>query len=137
MKNTLLVLTLTALLSVPRAEAQIGQQMALLNSPAYEAAAAPLRNAPPRQYNFSKAVLSDVMRLMAEDAGIGFFGLPEGVNSGENLVTFTLNASPFTALETLAKANGVSLIQDNGIWYLRPANDQELIGGRAQQMAVM
>ena len=128
MKNTLLVLTLAALLSVPRAEAQIGQQMALLNSPAYEAAAAPLRNAPPRQYNFSKAVLSDVMRLMAEDAGIGFFGLPEGVNSGENLVTFTLNASPFTALETLAKANGVSLIQDNGIWYLRPANDQELIG---------
>jgi hypothetical protein len=115
-------------LSAPRAEAQIGQQMALLNSPAYESAAAPLRNAPPRQYNFSKAVLSDVMRLMAEDAGIGFFGLPEGGNSGDNLVTFTLNASPFMALETLAKANGVALIHDNGIWYLRPANDQELIG---------
>lgn len=68
------------------------------------------------------------MRLMAEDAGIGFFGLPEGPNSGENLVTFTLTASPFMALETLAKANGVALIHDNGIWYLRPANDQELIG---------
>jgi len=128
MKNTLLVLTLAALLGAPRAEAQIGQQMALLNSPAYEAAAAPLRNAPPRQYNFSKAVLSDVMRLMAEDAGIGFFGLPEGGNNGDNLVTFTLNSSPFMALETLAKANGVALIHDNGIWYLRPANDQELIG---------
>lgn len=128
MKKTLLVLTLAALLSAPRVEAQIGQQMALLNSPAYEAAAAPLRNAPPRQYNFSKAVLSDVMRLMAEDAGIGFFGLPEGGNSGDNLVTFTLNSSPFMALETLAKANGVALIHDNGIWYLRPANDQELIG---------
>ncbi len=128
MKNTLLVLTLAALFGAPSAHAQIGQQMALLNSPAYEAAADPLRNAPPRQYNFSKAVLSDVMRLMAEDAGIGFFGLPEGVNSGENLVTFTLNASPFMALETLAKANGVALIHDNGIWYLRPADDQELIG---------
>lgn len=128
MKNTLLVLILVAGLGAPPAQAQLGQQMALLNSPAYEAAAAPLRNAPPRQYNFSKAVLSDVMRLMAEDAGIGFFGLPEGVNSGDNLVTFTLNASPFTALETLAKANGVSLIHDSGIWYLRPANDQELIG---------
>ena len=107
---------------------QMAHQMALLNSPAYESAAAPLRNAPPRQYNFSKAVLSDIMRLMAEDAGIGFFGLPEGSSSGENLVTFTLNASPFMALETLAKANGVALIHDNGIWYLRPANDQELIG---------
>lgn len=128
MKNTLLVLTFAAFCVVPPAGAQIGQQMALLNSPAYEAAADPLRNAPPRQYNFSKAVLSDVMRLMAEDAGIGFFGLPEGANSGENLVTFTLNASPFMALETLAKANGVALIHDNGIWYLRPANDQELIG---------
>ena len=128
MKKTLLVLILTACVSVPSADAQMGQEMALFNSPAYEAAAAPLRNAPPRQYNFSKAVLSDVMRLMAEDAGIGFFGLPEGPNSGENLVTFTLNASPFMALETLAKANGVSLIQSNGIWYLRPANDQELIG---------
>ncbi len=83
---------------------------------------------PPRQYNFSKAVLSDVMRLMAEDAGIGFFGLPEGGSSGENLVTFTLNASPFRRWRLLRKANGVALILDSGIWYLRPANDQELIG---------
>lgn len=102
--------------------------LALSNSPAYEAAAYALRNAPPRQYSFSKAVLSDVMRLMAEDAGIGFFGLPEGNTSATNLVTFTINAAPFSALETLAKANGVTLIYDSGIWYLRPANDQELIG---------
>ncbi len=117
-----------ACLAISPLSAQIGQQMALANSPAYEAAARPLRNAPPRQYNFSRAVLSDVMRLMAEDAGIGFFGLPEGSGNGDQLVTFTLNASPFAALETLAKANGVSLIYDSGIWYLRPANDQELIG---------
>ncbi|MEM9017932.1 MAG: hypothetical protein AAGC68_13040, partial [Verrucomicrobiota bacterium] len=110
------------------ADAQIGRQMALLNSPAYESAAQPLRGAPPRQYNFSKAVLGDVMRLMAEDAGISFFGLPDGNEGSDALVTFTINASPFVALETLAKANGVSLIFENGIWYLRPANDQELIG---------
>lgn len=122
----ILLSALLALVSAT-APAQMGQ-MALLNSPVYEAAAAPLRSAPPRQYNFSRAVLSDVMRLMAEDAGIGFFGLPEGMGSGDNLVTFTLNASPFAALETLAKANGVALIYDSGIWYLRPANDQELIG---------
>lgn len=123
-----LVLLAVAGIAAAPVRAQYGQEMALLNSPAYEAAAAPLRNAPPRQYNFSKAVLSDVMRLMAEDAGIGFFGLPDGNGGADNLVTFTLNASPFSALETLAKANGVALIYDAGIWYLRPANDQELIG---------
>jgi hypothetical protein len=107
---------------------QVGQQMALLNSPAYEGAAAPLRGAPPRQYDFSKVVLSDVMRLMAEDAGIGFFGLPNCSQGEDRFVTFTINASPFVALETLAKANGFSLIYESGIWYLRPANDNELIG---------
>ncbi|MDF1862471.1 MAG: hypothetical protein P1U87_19800 [Verrucomicrobiales bacterium] len=128
MKTKLLVLIAAVLSSASFAYGQVGQQMALLNSPAYEAAAAPLRGAPPRQYNFSKAVLSDVMRLMAEDAGIGFFGLPDGSNGGERLVTFTIKASAFVALETLAKANGVALIHDSGIWYLRPANDNELIG---------
>lgn len=128
MKNTLLVLLITAFAGLSGVDAQIGRQMALLNSPGYEAAAQPLRTAPPRQYNFSKAVLGDVMRLMAEDAGIGFFGLPDGAEGSDKLVTFTINASPFVALETLAKANGISLIYENGIWYLRPANDQELIG---------
>ncbi len=107
--------------------AQMGQ-ISLRGSYAYETAARPLRGAAPRQYNFSKAVLSDIMRLMAEDAGIGFFGLPETANSQDRVVTFTINASPFAALETLAKANGISLIYDSGIWYLRPANDGELIG---------
>lgn len=126
-KYRLACISLLLFLLTP-AQAQLGQQMALLNSPGYEAAARSLRVASPRQYNFSKAVLSDVMRLMAEDAGIGFFGLPDGVDGAESLVTFTINASPFTALETLARANGVALIYENGIWYLRPANDQELIG---------
>lgn len=94
----------------------------------YESAAASLRSASPRQYNFSKAVMSDVMRLMAEDAGISFFGLPDAGDGKERMVTFTINAAPFTALETLAKANGVTLIHEQGIWYLRPANDRELIG---------
>lgn len=128
MKPTLLVHTAILMLSATLSFGQLGQQLAMQNSPAYEAAAAPLRSAPPRQYNFSKAVFSDVMRLMAEDAGIGFFGLPDGADGGDRLVTFTLTASPFVALETLAQANGVTLIPKNGIWYLRPANDQELIG---------
>ncbi len=102
------------------------QAQSLANSPGYESAAKKLRSATPRQYNFSKAVMGDVMRLMAEDAGISFFGLPDG--GDDQMVTFTINASPFAALETLAKANKVALIYDQGIWYLRPANDTELIG---------
>ena len=108
--------------------ASLKAQVPYASSATYEMAAADLRSAPPRQYNFSKAVMSDVMRLMAEDAGISFFGLPDGGEGTERMVTFTINAAPFTALETLAKANGVSLIHENGIWYLRPANDSELIG---------
>ncbi len=108
--------------------AQSQTQLAVPNSPAYEQAAAQLRMAPPRGYDFSKAMMADVMRLMAEDAGISFFGLPEGATGAERLVTFSINASPFTALETLAKANGISLIFENGIWYIRPADDSELVG---------
>ncbi len=114
--------------AVTVSQAQMGTQLSMQNSPAYEQAANPLRSSPPRQYTFSKAVLSDIMRLMAEDAGIGFFGLPEGGNASDRMVTFTITASPFAALETLAKAYGIALIYDSGIWYLRPANDGELIG---------
>ncbi len=130
MKNQLLVsfAVITISCAATVCEAQLGSRVAMQSSPAYEMAAAPLRNAPPRQYTFSKAVLSDIMRLMAEDAGIGFFGLPEGGNISDSMVTFTIKASPFSALETLAKAYGIALIHDGGIWYLRPANDGELIG---------
>jgi hypothetical protein len=108
--------------------AQGPAQLAVPNSPAFEEAAATLRLTPPRQYDFSKAVMTDVMRMMAEDAGISFFGLPEGATGADRLVSFSINSSPFTALETLAKANGISLIFENGIWYLRPADDTELVG---------
>ena len=110
------------------AAGQFTQQFALQNSPEYEAEATRLRGAPPREYDFSKALLSDVLRFLADDAGISFFGLPEGSENADRLVTFSLRTSPFTALETLAKANGIALIHDSGLWYLRPADDSELIG---------
>lgn len=123
MKTNLLVYSMMATaLSVTSLLAQIPYS----SNASYEMAAADLRSAPARQYNFSQAIMGDVMRLMAEDAGISFFGLPD--DGGDRKVTFTINAAPFTALEILAKANGVSLIHENGIWYLRPANDRELIG---------
>ena len=107
-----------------------GQEMAgpRLNSPHYEEEAAKLRAAPSKPYEFSKAVLGDVIRFLASDANISFFSLPEGSPEAGQLITFTLRASPFQALETLTKANGLALILDGGIWYIRPADDTELIG---------
>jgi len=107
-----------------------GQEVQLLHnvSPQYEAEASTLRKAPKRPYEFAKAVLSDVIRFMAVDAGISFFSLPDGSPEGERLITFSLNASPFQALETLCKANGLALVLDGGIWYVRPADDKELLG---------
>lgn len=92
------------------------------------AIATQLRDAPEKSYEFSRASLQDVLRMLADDAGISFVSLPEGSLPGNSLVTFTLKASPFRALEVIAKANGVALFYDDGVWYLRPYNDQELIG---------
>lgn len=114
--------------AAPFASGQMPAQLAVPNSPAYESAAESLRSAPARKYDFSKAMMVDVMRVMAEDAGISFFGLPEGASGADRLVTFSINASPFSALETLSRANGISLIYENGIWYIRPADDSELVG---------
>jgi len=125
--STLLVAT-TSLVLMDPASAQVRSQLAVPNSPAYEEAATILREQPAQEYNFSKALLGDVLRLLAEDAGISFFGLPEGTPGADRLVTFTLRSSPFIALETIARANGISLIHEQGIWYLRPANDRELVG---------
>lgn len=107
-----------------------GQDVSLmrLTSPQYEAEAAKLRSLPSRPYEFSKAMLGDVIRFLATDAGMSFFSLPDGSPEADRLITFTLNASPFQALETLCKANGLALVPDGGIWYVRSADDKELIG---------
>lgn len=87
-----------------------------------------LRNAPVKLYNFDRASLRDVLRFMADDAGIPFVALQESAAAESTLVTFTLRASPFRALETIAGANGIRLFFENGIWFIRPINEQELIG---------
>ena len=68
MKPTLLVSTL---LFATLASSPVKAQLPYSTEASYEMAASELRSAPARQYNFSKAVMSDIMRLMAEDAGIG------------------------------------------------------------------
>lgn len=125
--SVFLAVCIATLLAHPL-QAEIARQMIIQNSPAYEAAANPLRSAPPQDYEFDQAVLADVLRLLAHDAGISYFSLPEDADGAGRLVTFRISTSPFAALETLSKANGVALVFDNGIWYLRPANDKELIG---------
>lgn len=110
------------------ASAQMGNPGFNFSSSVYEAEAQPLRDAPPQQYDFSNAVLSDVLRFLATDAGISFFSLPNDNPEGARQITFSIRSSPFRVLETLCKANGLAIIPDNGIWYIRPADDKELIG---------
>jgi type II secretory pathway component GspD/PulD (secretin) len=125
--NFLLCLVLTSLAVTPL-RAQFNQSTMHQLSPEYEIEASKLRAAAPQQYDFSKAMLSDVLRFLATDAGISFFSLPDDSADGSRLITFSIKSSPFQVLETLCKANGLAIIPDNGIWYIRPADDRELIG---------
>ncbi len=102
-------------------------QSRLDTSPAYETAAKTLRNAPIKQYDFNRASVRDVLRFLADDAGIDFVALPEDGNDSAKLITFSLNKSPFSALETIAKMNGVSLIYEDEVWHMRPLSDKSLI----------
>src|SRR5437870_5134379 len=96
------ILCLTAALTVPTVSFAAAVQIEALrvNSPQYEAEASTLRSAPKRPYEFSKAMLGDVIRFLATDSGISFFSLPDSSPEADRLITFSLNASPFQALET-------------------------------------
>lgn len=97
--------------------------------PEFEAVARELRAAPPQQYDFSKSNLGDVLRFLATDAKISFISLPEDSPEAGKSITFSINASPFSVLETLCRQNELTLIpEENGIWFIRPAADRELIG---------
>ena len=111
-------------------ELEQDDQTALYNrhmTPEYEAAARALRDAPPQQYDFAKSNLGDVLRFLATDAKISFISLPDSASEASQSITFSIYGSPFQVLETLCKANALSLIPDNGMWYIRPSDDRELI----------
>jgi Flp pilus assembly secretin CpaC len=86
-----------------------------------------LREQPAKDFEFNRASLRDVLRFLATDAGISYISVPEVGATEDRLVTFSLRASPFRALEIIAKANGVALFYEDDIWFLRPYNDKELI----------
>lgn len=106
-----------------------GSTPARLVSPALQEGllAKTLREQPAQEYEFNRASLRDVLRFLASDAGISYISVPEVGSTEEKSVTFSLRASPFRALEIIAKANGVALFYEDDIWYLRPYNDKELI----------
>lgn len=99
-----------------------------LVSPTYEMEAARLRNSEPNQYEFTNATLGDVIRFLAIEAGMDFFSLPTDSPDAARLISFSIRKSPFQVLETLCKSYNLAMIPDNGIWYIRPADDKELVG---------
>lgn len=92
--------------------------------PAGNAAATRLRKQPSKLFNFDRAALRDVLRYLADDAAMPFIGLPETDAANRRLVTFTMDASPFTALESVCRDNQVRLTFENGVWYMRAVDEQ-------------
>jgi hypothetical protein len=105
-----------------------GGQEVLQSSPHYEEETARLREGKEQQYSFTRAQLRDVLRFLAEDAGINYMALPEMEGDKDKLITFNMMASPFVALETVANTYGVALLLDRGTWHMRPLDDKQLIG---------
>ena len=75
-------------------------------------------------FTFDRASLRDVLRYLADDAGIPFVGIPESDAANRRLVTFTMQASPFTALESVCRDNGIRLTYENGVWYMRTVDEE-------------
>ena len=83
-----------------------------------------LRRQPAKMFTFDRASLRDALRYLADDAGIPFVGIPESDAANKRLVTFTMEASPFTALESVCRDNGVRLTYENGVWYMRTVDEE-------------
>jgi hypothetical protein len=80
--------------------------------------ASQLRSQPPQNFTFDRSALRDVLRLLAEDAGIPYIGLPEHSTKAQRLVTFRMTASPFAALEAVCRQNDIRLTYDDGVWFM-------------------
>ena len=77
-----------------------------------------LRSMPPENFTFDRSSLRDVLRLLAEDAGIPYIGIPEHSPKAQRLVTFKMTASPFAALESVARQNDIKLRFEDGVWFM-------------------
>jgi len=77
-----------------------------------------LRSMPPQSFTFDRSSLRDVLRLLAEDAGIPYVGIPEHSPKAQRLVTFKMTASPFAALEAVCRQNDIKLTYQDGVWFM-------------------
>ena len=123
------------ILFLPLADVALGQQaMPFVVEPPPNAvypdfgpgnfAAARLRRQPAKMFTFDRAALRDVLRYLADDAGIPFIGIPESDAANRILVTLTMEASPFIVLESVCRDNGVRLSYENGVWYMRALDEK-------------
>lgn len=78
--------------------------------------AARLRRHSPKMFNFDRAALRDVLRYLADDAGLPYICPEDSDKLNQKLVTFTMETSSFSALEAVCKANGICLTYDTGVW---------------------
>jgi hypothetical protein len=113
--------------SVEITSAQKDQALVQPNSDAYEREVARLRKQEEKDYDFDRAILSDVLRALATDAKLNYLALPESKEAEQTLVTIHLKQAPFVALETVANAYGVALIYEGGVWHMRPFDDKQVI----------
>lgn len=82
-------------------------------------AASQLRSMPPETFTFDRAMLPDVLRVLAEQAGIPSVGIPEHSTKAQRLVIFKMTASPFAAIEAVCRQNDIKLTYDDGVWFMR------------------
>ena len=80
--------------------------------------ASQMRSMPPQSFTFDRSTLRDVLRLLAEDAGIPYIGIPEHSPKAQRLVTFKMTASPFAALEAVCRQNDIKLSFQDGVWFM-------------------
>ena len=80
--------------------------------------ASQMRSMPPRSFTFDRSSLRDVLRLLAEDAGLPYIGIPEHSPKAQRLVTFKMTASPFAALEAVCRQNDIKLSYQDGVWFM-------------------
>lgn len=112
----------------PAASIQSASPQSLVNAdPNYDAVRERLLNQAAGDVTFDRASLSTVLRMLATKAGIKWLSAQQNKDWDKQLVTLSMNASPFAALETIADEYGIALVYDRGVWHMRPYNDSELI----------
>lgn len=84
--------------------------------------ASQMRSMPPQNFTFDRSSLRDVLRLLAEEAGIPYIGIPEHSPKAQRLVTFKMTASPFAALEAVCRQNDIKLSYQDGVWFMGVGN---------------